>query len=174
VRVGSGAISRRLVQRLLNDLGDNPDQLPILQHALMRTWDRWEGDHAEGEPMDLRHYETVGTMTSALSLHADEVYDALPGERARELAARVFKALTETTPDRRGVRRPTRLKELGEIVPTESMELKTVLNAFRGPGRTFLMPPWPGQTTYDDEPPPDRAPVPAPPNEPGIPENVKA
>jgi hypothetical protein len=28
-----------LVTRLLNDLGDNPDQLPVLQHALMRTWD---------------------------------------------------------------------------------------------------------------------------------------
>jgi hypothetical protein len=39
VRVGGGDISPRLVQRLLNDLGDDPDQLPIMQHALMRTWD---------------------------------------------------------------------------------------------------------------------------------------
>jgi hypothetical protein len=172
VRVGGGAIAGRLVQRLLNDLGDNPDQLPILQHALMRTWDRWEGDHMEGEPMDLRHYETVGTMTSALSLHADEVYAALPDERARELAARMFKALTETTPDRRGVRRPTRLKELGEIVQTESTELKAVLNAFRAPGRTFLMPPWPRQTTDTEELQPSLANDPAAPNEPGTPEPV--
>ena len=27
-----------LVDRLLNDMGDDPDQLPILQHILMRTW----------------------------------------------------------------------------------------------------------------------------------------
>ncbi|MCK7579608.1 MAG: hypothetical protein MZV65_30465 [Chromatiales bacterium] len=27
-----------LVNRLLNDLGDSPDQLPVLQHALMRMW----------------------------------------------------------------------------------------------------------------------------------------
>jgi len=39
--VADGHISPRLVHRLLNDLGDNPDQLPILQHALMRTWDYW-------------------------------------------------------------------------------------------------------------------------------------
>jgi len=41
VAVGGGRITPRLVQQLLNDLGDNPDQLPILQHALMRTWNYW-------------------------------------------------------------------------------------------------------------------------------------
>jgi hypothetical protein len=40
IAVGEGQISAPLVSRLLNDVGDNPDQLPILQHALMRTWDR--------------------------------------------------------------------------------------------------------------------------------------
>ena len=37
VAVGGGKIAPRLVQQLLYDVGDNPDQLPILQHALMRT-----------------------------------------------------------------------------------------------------------------------------------------
>ena len=37
VAVGGARIMPRLVNRLLNDMGDNPDQLPILQHALMRT-----------------------------------------------------------------------------------------------------------------------------------------
>ena len=36
VAVGGAKIASRLVQRLLNDVGDNPDYLPILQHALMR------------------------------------------------------------------------------------------------------------------------------------------
>ncbi len=60
--------------RLLNDVGDDPDQLPILQHALMRTWDYWETHHADGEPIDLRHYEAIGTMTEALSRHAEEAF----------------------------------------------------------------------------------------------------
>ena len=38
---------------------DDPDQLPIMQHALMRTWDCWLGDHNENEPLDLRHYEAT-------------------------------------------------------------------------------------------------------------------
>ena len=41
VAVGNAKITPRLTQQLLNDLGDNPDQLPILQHALMRTWSYW-------------------------------------------------------------------------------------------------------------------------------------
>ena len=41
IAVGGGKITPRLTQQLLNDVGDNPDQLPILQHALMRTWGYW-------------------------------------------------------------------------------------------------------------------------------------
>ena len=42
VAVGGAEISPRLVLRLLNDVGDDPDQLPILQHAMMRTWEYWQ------------------------------------------------------------------------------------------------------------------------------------
>jgi energy-coupling factor transporter ATP-binding protein EcfA2 len=35
--VRGATMTPRLVQRLLNDVGDNPDHLPLLQHALMRT-----------------------------------------------------------------------------------------------------------------------------------------
>ena len=44
VAVGGGEIAPRLVLRLLNDVGDDQDQLPVLQHALMRTWDYWAGE----------------------------------------------------------------------------------------------------------------------------------
>ena len=39
IKVAGGQIAPRLLQRLLNDLGQQADQLPCLQHALMRTWD---------------------------------------------------------------------------------------------------------------------------------------
>src|SRR4029077_15671407 len=53
VAVGGGAIAPRLVPRLLNELGDDQDQLPVLQHALMRTWDYWERRHRPAEPIDV-------------------------------------------------------------------------------------------------------------------------
>ena len=36
--VFGGKLEPALVNRLLNDTGNDPDQLPVLQHALMRMW----------------------------------------------------------------------------------------------------------------------------------------
>jgi hypothetical protein len=63
---GAGKITPRLVNRLLNDVGDHPDQLPILQQALTRTWDYWAQHRKDDEPIDLHHYEAIGSMAKAL------------------------------------------------------------------------------------------------------------
>src|SRR4051812_7747255 len=39
VAVAGGAVTPRLVNRILNDIGDDQDQLPVVQHALMRMWE---------------------------------------------------------------------------------------------------------------------------------------
>ena len=140
VRVGGGEMAPSLVQRLLNDAGDDPDQLPILQHALMRAWHYWmEKEGAQGQ-ISHGHYEIIGGMDAALSVHADEVMESLPSDRHRELARRMFKALTERAADNRGIRRPHRLGSLCEITEGSEAELAVVVNAFRKPGVTFLMP----------------------------------
>lgn len=141
VAVGGGAIAPRLVQRLLNDIGDDHDQLPVLQHALMRSWDRWVGRNTPGEPLDIQDYEDVGTLRQALSVHAEETYQETGTDRAREIAERVFKALTDTFTDPRGVRRPTAIAELAIICGAPEADVIAVVEVFRQPGRSFLMPP---------------------------------
>ncbi|MEM8565232.1 MAG: High-affnity carbon uptake protein Hat/HatR, partial [Bacteroidota bacterium] len=92
VAVGGANITSRLTQQLLNDLGDNPDQLPILQHSLMRTWSYWQRNiDLEGEELDLKHYEAIGTMSEALSLHANEAYDEL-SDSEKDVCESLFKA----------------------------------------------------------------------------------
>src|SRR5262245_58814128 len=82
-----GSISPRLLDRALNDVGDKSDQLPVMQHALMRTWEEWGrwGDEATGrddnpqspspnpqsDQVDLPHYEAAGGIKSALSKDAE-------------------------------------------------------------------------------------------------------
>ncbi|HJQ34547.1 MAG TPA: tetratricopeptide repeat protein [Pyrinomonadaceae bacterium] len=148
-RVARGKMTEPLVNRLLNDVGDNPDQLPILQHALMRTWDFWLGHHADSEPVGLDHYLAVGTMTDALSMHADEAYNELPDERSQRIAELLFKALTERGTDNREVRRPTSLHEICEIAEATPEEVAGVVEVFRREGRSFLMPPPPTPLTPD-------------------------
>ncbi len=140
VAVGGAAIAPRLVSRLLNDVGDDPDQLPILQHALMRTWDRWDEDHEPGEPLDLRHYEAIGTMKEALSRHAEEALGELD-EQGRAIAETLFRALTELGGDGKGTRRPVRLAEVCALTGVGTDEIAAVAERFRRPGRSFLMPP---------------------------------
>jgi len=141
VAVGGGEITPRLVNRLLNDVGDNPDQLPILQHALMRTWDHWTQNAAPGEPIDLVHYEATGGMSEALSRHADEAYAELGDEASRRIAERMFRRLTERGQDNRETRRPTTLAELCAVAEAPEAEVVHTIDTFRGQGRAFLMPP---------------------------------
>lgn len=139
IAVGGGKISQRLVKRLLGDMGKNQDQLPILQHALMRTWDYWLENREEGEPMDLRHYNAIGKVSQALSQHANELYESL-STREKEIAEVMFKSITEKTADNKGMRRPSKLSLLAELSDASEEEIINVVEHFRRPGRSFLMP----------------------------------
>jgi WD40 repeat protein len=141
VGVGGAEISPRLVSRLLNDIEDNRDQLPVLQHALMRMWSYWESHRGDPAILDLDHYEAVGAMKEALSRHAEETFQGLESDGDRKIAEQLFKALTDTDRDGRGVRRPVQIQEvcaIGEAPPSAVMR---VVDRFRSPGRSFLMPP---------------------------------
>ncbi|MBH2042034.1 MAG: ATP-binding protein [Comamonadaceae bacterium] len=140
VGVGGAEIDPVLLTRLVNDVGDNPDQLSILQHALNRTWARWQQDGGSGA-LALRHYEAVGTMAHALNQHAEEAFSELAEGRPRALAEALFKAITDKVTDARGTRRPTRLDTLCEVTGASAAELTLVIEVFRDPSRSFLMPP---------------------------------
>jgi WD40 repeat protein len=146
VAIAGAEITPRLVNRLLNDVGDNPDQLPILQHALMRAWDGWKDKRPEhravhsGAAIDLCCYRTIGEMNEALSLHADEAYNEL-SEPRRKLAEPIFKCLTEKGADNREIRRPLTLAELQAVIEVDQSDIIAVIETFRRPGRSFLTPP---------------------------------
>jgi WD40 repeat protein len=140
VAVGGAQIAPRLTQQLLNDLGDNPDQLPILQHALMRTWSYWTRyKDYQDEPVDLKHYEAIGTMAEALSMHANEAYDELTEEQKR-ICEILFKAITEKRGENFGIRRPTKLNEIAAIADVSEDDVVAVIEKFREPGRSLLTP----------------------------------
>ena len=141
VGVGGAQISLRLVSRLLNDIEDDRDQLPVLQHALMRMWSYREAMRGDGSVLDLEHYEAVGTMKEALSRHAEETFQELETDGDRKIAELLFKALTDTDRDGRGVRRPVPIKEVCALSGADQAEVVRVIERFRAAARSFLMPP---------------------------------
>lgn len=140
IAVGGASIEPALVQELLNEVGDNPDQLPILQHAMMRTWNFWLQNSTQDKPVGISEYEAIGKMEKALSEHANEAYDDL-SEEGKRICEILFKTITEKGTDNRGVRRPTRLGDIAEIANAREEDVMEVIDKFRITGRSFLTPP---------------------------------
>ena len=139
--LGRVSVAPSLVQRLLNDAGDEPDQLPILQHSLMRTWNHWRtSDPQQTRPIQLSDYEAIGGFEEALNRHAEELLAAVP----RDVAACVFKRLTARGRDNRERRDPATLQELWDVcgarTPEERQQVRDVIDRFRGGDATFLRP----------------------------------
>ncbi|MCD6010513.1 MAG: repeat, subgroup [Flavipsychrobacter sp.] len=141
IAVGGASITPALVNRLLNDVGDNPDQLPILQHALMRTWDEWKKNGKPDQPIDIEDYEHIGTITEALSQHAEEAFSELANDKERQICEKIFKELTDKGGLAMGIRRPRLLSELSAAANVPKEEVIKVVELFRKTGRGFLMPP---------------------------------
>lgn len=136
--VAGSELESPLIQCLLNEAGEDPDQLPVLQHALRRTWEEWRKSQSNSTPPGLEHYQAVGGMAKALSRHADEAYQELPDDKSRRIAESVFKRLTEKGDNHAAVRRPTSFEELCKVAQGEQGEVEQVIDAFRRPDRSFL------------------------------------
>ena len=127
------------MERLLNDCGDELDQLPVLQHCLMRLWDR-AAVVSEAGPRHLTRqtYADVGRMTEALSRHADEVLGQCAG---KELAVeQAFRALSELDREGRAIRRALRFDKLRAETGIPEADLRAVLDRFRAANCSFLLP----------------------------------
>lgn len=136
VRLYRHQISPRLTDRLLNETFDTRDDLPVLQHALMRTWDQWRRK-SQGE-IDVEDYEGIGTIRDALSRDADASLSGLD-ERGLLLAKRLFQALTTVDSANRGIRRPARLHAVAERCGVDPADVWTIVARFRSGGRSFLV-----------------------------------
>lgn len=154
-RVCGGNVDSFLVNRLLNDFGPDPDQLPLLQHALMRMWERAlaralsAGERtqppglariASTVTVTLRDYLDLGGLKLALSNHADEVLAELTPQQ-QQIAEVMFRSLTERGVGQRDTRAPARLWEVAAVAGVTLEVVMPVVEAFRRADRSFIMPP---------------------------------
>ena len=132
----SAVPSPAFVNRVLNDVGTDPDMLPLMQHALKRTWQQAVLRCGADAPVELTvvDYEEVGGFDNALNRHATEIYQSLdgvkhdtagsrqhpeksrPGEgsesRLQLVSRRLFCCLSDRREDGPLVRRPRTIDEI--------------------------------------------------------------
>jgi hypothetical protein len=89
------AIHPDLVNRLIRDTGDDPDRLPLLQHALSRLWDLagsatpTETDPEPSRVITLKDYEVVGHIPPPMASETSVTVAPTPvvGEQTTPLSA---------------------------------------------------------------------------------------
>ena len=140
IEKAGGAIEPELVERLINDCGDELDQLPVLQHCLMRLWDRAGAETAAGGARRLTRqtYDDIGRMGEALSRHADEILAECAGKALA--VEQAFRALSEVDREGRAIRRALRFDRLLAETGVSESDLRAVLDRFRAPNCSFLLP----------------------------------
>ncbi len=124
--VFGASIEATLVNRLLNEIGNDPDQLPLLQHSLMRMWDL--SNRNDNPTINLSHYEQIGGLSKALSKHADEAYAEITDKKIVRI---LFCNLTERGKGHRDIRRPVKLQDVADQAEVSWQQVAEVVETFR-------------------------------------------
>ncbi|NMG21619.1 eIF2A-related protein, partial [Brasilonema bromeliae] len=97
-----------LTSKLINNVGDRPGRLPLLEFALTQLWSKqknWYLTH--------KAYEEIGGIEKALAKHADEVLKNL-SEEEKQQAQRVFIQLVRPGEGTEDTRRVATRNEVGK------------------------------------------------------------
>lgn len=135
-----GSVDDQLAGQLINGVGGDSDELPILQHALSRVW--WHAQETRRStamiPKDLSE---IGGLEKALSTHADAVCDKLLPE-LQPLTKKLFQFITERTSPEDGSRDVRRARPLSQIACSIAdctwTTLAPIIEAFAADGVNFL------------------------------------
>jgi len=109
---GVGAkLESALVARILQEIGDQPGALPLLQYALTETF-----ENREDRQLTLAAYEANGGMLGALGRRAEEIYTNL-NEQEKEMTRQLFLRLVTLGEGIEDTRRRVPRSELEGISP---------------------------------------------------------
>lgn len=96
-----------LVTRILDDVGDEPGHLPLLEFALKRLW-----EERQGPELSHQAYEAMGGVRSAVATKAEEVFDKFtPPKQAA--VKRIFLHVVRAGETGEDTRRRAALSEIG-------------------------------------------------------------
>ena len=144
-----GEVEQTLVMELINEVSDDSDQLPILQHALARMWDKALARDASARVITWQDFYAVGGIAKALSSHADEILASLSPQRRieeplstlQQAAEVLFRAITDQRRAEVGgqaVRRAQTLANIEKWSGVPWQEFAPVITAYAQEGINFL------------------------------------
>ena len=149
----NGHIEDALVERLVQDIRGQEDQLPILQHTLLWMWIQEEerlaresaGDGATIQ-LSLPAYEVLessrrgakaGNVRNALSYHGNRILEGMTPKQ-RRIAQIMFRRLVAVEEHSNRLRRPTQCGTVARLAQVSLEVLQDVVDAFRADDASFI------------------------------------
>jgi WD40 repeat protein len=98
----------QLTERILDDVGQEPGNLPLLEFALTRLWEK-----QKHRTLTHSAYNEIGGVKKAIANHAEQVYQKL-SETEKQQAQRIFLQLVRPGEGTEDTRRVATREEVGE------------------------------------------------------------
>lgn len=148
-------VPEELVNVIIGDAGDRPDQLPLMQHALMRTW-KFAVQRAREMACPIlltaEDYSRAGRIDDALSRHAEDAWKEIKeDEKMWRIARRLFLLLCDVATDGQITRRRPLVSEVEGVARAKTEEIERIVRLFQDDDRNFLVAPKGRPLASDDE-----------------------
>ncbi|WP_414583447.1 NACHT and WD repeat domain-containing protein, partial [Scytonema sp. PCC 10023] len=101
-------LDSHLTERILDDVGQEPGNLPLLEFALTRLWEK-----QQNRVLTHQAYDEIGGVKKAIANHAEQIYQKL-SENLQQQAQRIFLQLVHPGEGTEDTRRIATRAEVGE------------------------------------------------------------
>jgi WD40 repeat protein/DNA-binding winged helix-turn-helix (wHTH) protein len=119
LQLAGGDAEAGLISTLLEDVGIEPGNLALMEHALGQLWEACAGS---GGTLTNQAYEKIGRLRGALGRHADKIYQGLGDEKQKIQARRIFLELVHLGEGAQDTRRRLRKESLLGLGAPEEIE----------------------------------------------------
>jgi WD40 repeat protein len=114
-----------LTRSLLDDAGDEPGNLPLLEFALTELW---QSSRRKGNLLTHQGYEEIGQLTGAIARRADAEFGRLSPEQ-QEIAPRLLTRLVRVALPGEGGQDTRRVADTADLSPPEREVIKRLADA---------------------------------------------
>ena len=151
VNENKNTVSSKLTDHLLEIVDASGDQLPRLQHLLMRMWELCPETQEHYLMLELLKKPRINSFDEALTSHLDETLTALKEPLSQKIVEILFRKLMAVKGSSRPrlLHQPVKLKTIAHLADTSIEEVIKVIDVFRTPDRAFLNPPRPERLKAD-------------------------
>lgn len=107
-----------LIDSLLADVGSEPGDLALLEHALEQLWEK----RGPSNQLTNTAYGEIGRLRGALGRHADQVYSEIGGQAEQRMVQRIFFNLVQLGEGAQDTRRRVSKQELLQLGSPQQIE----------------------------------------------------